>query len=277
MEKTGFFNGDFLPIEQIKIPVDNLAVNRGYGAFDFFGVINNKPFYGDRHLKRFQNTMQLLKISINFSESDIEGIIQKLIDLNEKKDFYFKLFALPTEPDHTIGSKSSLIILPVDAPQYEKDNFESGVKIISKAYTRFLPEAKSTNYLPLIFWYEEITQSGAIDVLYHTHNVVCETSRGNIFCVKDDIVFTPDKNILKGITRSVVIDILNQNNYKLSESDILINELKEADEIFLSSTTKKIMPVVQLDNSVINNKEIGPVTRWLMQTFNEIQENWGNN
>ncbi len=271
---TGFFNGSFMHAQEIEIPVDNLAVNRGYGAFDFFGIVNGKPFYGDRHIKRFLNTIRLLKLKIEYSENDLANIINELMEKNAIPDFYLKLFALPVLQDHSEKSPASLIIIPIEAPQYPPVLYKSGAKLISKEYSRFLPEAKSTNYMPMVFWQEDLEKAGATDILYLTQNYIRETSKGNVFCVKDNIFYTPGKDILWGITRSVVLDLLHGQNIQCIQKDISFTELLAADEIFLSSTTKKIMPINNIDGQIIGNGLPGENTRKIMDLFENCRASW---
>jgi D-alanine transaminase/branched-chain amino acid aminotransferase len=270
----GFFNGSYLQAEDIKIPVDNLAVNRGYGAFDFFGITNNKSFFGDRHIKRFLNTINLMKLYIKYTESELVEIIENLIQKNSNTDFYLKLFALPTQIIHQPETPSSIIIIPAEVPSYDQNLYSNGAKLISKEYNRFLPEAKTTNYLPMVYWYNEMLQHEAIDVLYKNNKHIRETSRGNIFCVKNNKFLTPSKDILAGITRSLVLELLNDKKLPVFETEITYDELVSSDEVFLSSTTKKIMPIVSIDNLQIGDGKPGKLTNDLSDTFNAMQKSW---
>lgn len=267
----GFSNGQFTEISTILISIDNTAVNRGYGAFDFFGVLNKKAFYLDRHLDRFFRTLELLKLSINFSREEVISHIETVIQLNNATDFYIKLFALPLNSDSTEDLISSFYIMPVTMSAFDEEVYLHGGNLITKEYSRFLPEAKSTNYFPLIYWRTEISNNKAVDVLYYHNNFINETSRGNIFLVKNNRVYTPSTDILKGITRSIVIDILKGNNSVCVENQITLTELFDADEVFLSSTTKKILPIVKIDNKIIGNGKVGKNTAELMEAFREIQ------
>jgi branched-chain amino acid aminotransferase len=270
----GFFNNSFLYTNEIGIPVDNLAVNRGYGAFDFFGIVNRKPFYGDRHIKRFLNTLHLLKLNIEYSENDLATIIKELIEKNAASDFYLKLFALPVLQDHSKNRPASLIVIPIEAPMYPSGLYKSGAKLISKKYSRFVPEAKSTNYMPMVFWQEDLEKAGAIDILYLSQNNIRETSKGNVFCVKDNVFYTPEKDILKGVTRSVVLDLLYEQNIQCIQKEISFAELLASDEIFLSSTTKKIMPVNNIDGQIIGNGLPGEKTKKMMSSFENLRASW---
>ena len=273
---TGYCNGQFMETGEMSVSLDNLGINRGYGAFDFFSVINHKPFYLERHLNRFMRTIELLRLDIPNKRDEIKSLIEETIHRNPISDYHIKLFVLPLNPESAINLKSGLYILPVKVTPYDDELYSKGARIITKKYTRFLPEAKSTNYLPMVFWYKELTEQHAADILYLTDQSVRETTSSNIFMVKNGIVYTPGKNVLKGITRSIVADILNEWSVKLIEDEISIHDLLNADEIFLSSSTKKIMPVVEIDGKKIGDGSVGQITKRLMTEYKQIQKDFGN-
>ena len=272
---TGYNNGQFIETGKMSVSVDNLGINRGYGAFDFFGVINHNPFYLERHLDRFMRTIELLRLEISCNRNEIQSLIEETIHRNSVSDFQIKLFALPLLPDSAGSLKSGLYILPVKVAHYDDELYSKGARLITKNYTRFLPEAKSTNYLPMVFWYAELLEQQATDVLYLTGHVVRETSRANIFVVKNGTVFTPGEGMLKGITRSIVFDILSGLSIQLVTDELLINDLLNADEIFISSTTKKIMPVVEINGEKIGGGSVGQITKRIMEEFELIQKDFG--
>jgi branched-subunit amino acid aminotransferase/4-amino-4-deoxychorismate lyase len=270
----GFKNGKFTQLSEITIPVDNIGVNRGYGAFDFFGVINNKPFYIERHLDRFFNSLNLLRLKIKYNREQVKLLVEEVIQRNSSADLYIKLFAIPLNSDAAQSLDCGFYIIPVDAAPFNEEVYINGGILITKDYSRFAPEAKSTNYLPLIYWYNDINEAGAIDVLYYSNNSIRETSRGNIFIVKGSSVFTPGSEVLKGITRSVIIDILKSANQEIIERAVTLDELYSADEVFLTSTTKKILPIVKIDNRIIGKGEVGATSKRLMKEFEDLQNSF---
>jgi branched-chain amino acid aminotransferase len=270
----GFKRSKYCPVDEICIPGDCIGANRGYGAFDFFGVINKKPFYLDRHLDRFFNTMSLMRLKIPYSRDQLQSIIEKVVIQSELNNFYIKLFAYPMDNFLGIEIQAELFVIPVIVHIESTYNYQNGEKIITKEYQRFLPEAKSTNYLPLVYWQNEIEVAGAIDVLYHSEACVRETSRGNVFVVKAGKVFTPHEKILKGISRSVIIDILRSDNIPFAEQAISLEDLYSADEVFLSSTNKKVLPISQIDNISIGRNNIEPISIFLLKAFEKLQKEW---
>lgn len=266
----GFNNGKFQEIESINIPITSMSINRGYGAFEFFEVINNTPFYGDLHIARFLQTLKLLKLSIDF-EAHLFDIIMQLIEYNDLDDFYFKLFALPHFVTKDEKVPCALYIIPTEMPQFSSEVYLNGGSLLLKEYRRFLPMAKSTSYLAGQFWQHEMDKENAIDVLYYNGKTVQETSRGNIFVVKSGVVTTPYKNVLKGITRGIILDILQECTHPFNEQEVTIEEVLAADEIFITSTTKQIIPIVVIDGLKVGSDMPGPITQELMMQFQLIK------
>jgi branched-chain amino acid aminotransferase len=270
---TGFQNGTFQELSEMVIPITSTSINRGYGAYEFFEVINKNPFYGERHLARFRNTLHLLKLHTVFYKQ-LPEIIMELIDRTQLSDFYIKMFALPHKEFHDGNYEASLYIYPVQISGYDGSLYEKGAYLLIKDYARFMPEAKSTNYLAGQYWSDEISNRLIVDILFCCEGLISETSRGNIFRICNGKVTTPGQKILKGITRSIVIDILTGMGIPFEETDIQTNELLDADEIFISSTLKNILPITQIDNTIIGNGLPGEITRKLMAGFQIIKESF---
>ncbi len=271
---TGYAFSDFRDISEINIPADADAVNRGYGAFDFFSVLNGKPFYLERHLDRFFNTMQVMRLSIKESREELTSIINAVVEKNAISDFHIKLFAYPGNAFAGEVLNCNLFVLPIIVPSTKMFDVSNGVKVITKDYQRFLPEAKSTNYLPMVYWYNEIVAEGAVDVVYYSEGCVRESSRGNVFIFKDGRLSTPNEKMLKGITRSIAMDVLRENNIEFFEEPVKIESFLNADEVFLTSTTKKILPVINVDGSAIGDGKPGKFAALLDKAFEEIRQSW---
>lgn len=271
--QTGFYNNRYTKASQIKISPDNLAIGRGYAAFEFFRVINGQPFYLERHLDRFFNTLHLLRLNINYSRPQLIQIFEEIIHKNGQPNCFIKIYALPGN-SLQLEQTSRLLILPVDIAASPDLVYDQGVCLLFKEYARFLPEAKSTNYLPAVFWQNEMDAYNAFDVLYYSNNQVHESSRGNVFIVKKGKICTPNKDILKGITKSIVSDIIKSRNFPFEERPIFKDELLDADEVFITSTTKLVLPVVKIDTKLIADGKPGKITMELYQLFCQHLISW---
>ncbi|WP_163715480.1 aminotransferase class IV [Mangrovibacterium lignilyticum] len=269
----GFNNGSYEEIDKIAVPITSLSVNRGYGAFEFFEIINHRPFYGERHLVRFRRSMELLKLYTDF-DNDLQEIVNQLIQRNKIEHSYIKAFALPHDIAFEGTKKASLYVFPIDMPMYDPKLYTNGAQLILKKHRRFMPEAKSTNYLASQYWMDQEENKQVVDVLLHDGINIQETSRGNIFLVKDNTVLTPAEGVLKGVTRGLVIELLAEKGLLHAETDVSLSMLFSADEVFVSSTTKHIMPIIQIDDVVIGDGKPGPVTCKIREAFLRLRHDY---
>jgi branched-subunit amino acid aminotransferase/4-amino-4-deoxychorismate lyase len=262
----GFNDDRYEPVSAIGVPITSISINRGYGAFEFFEVTGGRPFYGERHLARFRNSLRILNLNTGF-DSQLEEIVSEVIRLNELQHAYMKLFALPHQLNCDGARRASLYVFPTEMPLFDPILYKEGAKLVTHCYQRFLPEAKSTNYLPGQYWMDQETDPRVADVLYHNGRTVQETSRGNIFVVKDGAVITPANDVLAGVTRGLVLELLPSLGILHTEADVSLDLLFSADEVFVSSTTKHILPVSQIDNKIVGSGKPGPVTCKIRELF----------
>ncbi|MDP2089853.1 MAG: aminotransferase class IV [Flavobacteriaceae bacterium] len=270
----GFHNGNYSAISNLSLPITSNTINRSYAAFEFFTLVNHKPFYLDRHLNRLFQTLEILRIQIDYDKNKLTEIIHQLTKKNPIENIFYKIFVIP-EPHPKFDSfKGDLFIFPIINSVKETIFPKTGAKLLLKEYSRFLPEAKTTDYIAYVYWEKEVQQQQAIDVLYHNSKFIRETSRSNIFIVKNNIIYTPKIEVLKGITRSIIIDLIQKNLFILEEKEVSLAELLLADEVFVTSTTREIMPVTNIDSSTINQGKIGKITQQLMIDFKELKINY---
>lgn len=270
----GFYNGNYTDLGNLSIPITATTINRSYAAFEFFTLVNHKAFFLNRHLNRLFQTLNILRIQIDYDKDELTTIIQQLIQQNPTENISYKIFVIPEPHAKFNHFKGDLYIFPIVNPIKELIPPKTGAKLLLKPYRRFLPEAKTTNYTAYLYWEHEVQQQQAIDVLYVDANYIRETSRSNIFIVKNNIIYTPKKEVLKGITRSILIEIIQKNNLNFVEKEITVDELYLADEVFVSSTTREIMPISNLDSTFINQGKIGNITQLLMDNFRELKINY---
>ncbi|MGD9993898.1 MAG: aminotransferase class IV [Salinivirgaceae bacterium] len=260
-----FINGFFDDDSRLNFPIHSLAVNRGYAAYEFFEVLSGKPLFIETHLARFRNTLQLMRLTTAFTDK-LDDLIKDLLAKNQIKNAYIKILALPQQSS---GSEiqAGLYIFPVHFPAFPQAVYTHGTHLLMKEYQRFLPEAKSTDYLASEYYKHEMDQLNAVDVLYYSDNLLRETSRGNIFLVIDGVVFTPASNMLSGVTRSIVIKLIQEMNLPLKITDVPVAVLSRAQEVFITSTTKRVMPIVSINGNPVGTGIPGTLTTHLIKQF----------
>jgi branched-chain amino acid aminotransferase len=268
-----FVNGQQLDNTQATLKINDLSILRGYGVFDFFRTVNNKPLFLEDHLDRFYYSAKVAQLPITFSKQELRNQIHQLLEINNLPISGIRIVLTGgcTEDSYTIGAPNLFITQEAISFPTE-DKYLNGVKLITYNYLRELPAIKTINYMTGIWLKEEIKKQHAFDALYVNQGQVLELTRSNIFIVtKDDKIVTPANLILKGVSRKIVLEIAS-SNYDVEERDIDVEELLHAKEAFLTGTTKRILPIVTIDNHKIGNGKPGKITRQLLDLFNQFEK-----
>lgn len=248
-------------------PMD-IGLIRGYGIFDFFRTSNYKPLFLSDYLDRFIRSAEKTRLFLNPSKDDLASIISELIEKNDLKNGGIRMLLTGgVSENHFSPVEGSLFIFceELDFPPIEK--YIKGVKLLSAEHVRAIADVKTTNYAFPVWHSGEWKSQGAEDVIYHHEGLVSESSRSNIFMIKKGEIATPDSHILHGITRKRVLEI--SGNVKIRP--VKWEEILAADELFMTSTTKKILPITQIDDIKIGNGKPGPETKLLIEKFKEME------
>ena len=236
-------------LESAGVPVGDLLVQRGYGIFDYLRVSNNKPLFIEAHLDRLFNSAEIMRLIIPQSKEEIKKIVADLIEKNNIPFSGIRLIIAGGDaPDGYTITKPHLIIIqqPLEAPPAQMAS--KGIHLVSHFYQRQLAEVKTTDYLMAIHLQPWMKSVGGDDILYYNNDSVSECPRSNIFMVsQDNTIVTPSRNMLKGITRKNIIAVAEAHHLKLEQRDISLAEMKQAKEVFITSSTKRIIPVSGLD------------------------------
>lgn len=263
-------NGDFFDKDHANISISDLSIQRGYGIFDFFRTVQNQPVFLEDHLDRFFYSASEMKLKPPFSRDQLKELIFQLISKNNIPDSGIKMILTGgySEDGYTF-SRPNLIITQV-AFTFNAELFNKGVRLISFQHQRQLPRIKTIDYLQAILLQTFISENHADDVLYHNHMEIGECPRSNFFLVTNDSqVLTPSKNILKGVTRKKILEL---PGFTISESVITLQDLKQAREAFITSTTKNILPVLKIDGHPVGNGRPGEITTRIYQEIFKLKE-----
>lgn len=268
-----YVNNQFVDEISATIGIGDLAVQRGYGIFDYFRTRHHFPLFIEDHLDRFFNSAKQLRLEPLQTREELKFIVHEMIRHNNIPDAGIRLtltggYSL----DNFEPASSNLIVTqqPVWLPAAEK--IQKGLQVITHEYMRDVPDAKSINYLMSIYLLDKMRAEHADEILYCDNNFILEFPRANVFIVtKEKKVVTPRVNVLKGITRKRIME-LAKHSYHVEERNITIAELKGAAEVFLTSTTKRIIPVVTIDHQKVGDGEPGEITKNLLAQFVKMEE-----
>ncbi len=261
-------NSQIVETANATVSITDLGLLRGYGIFDFFRLEGDYPLFIDDHLDRFFHSAQRLRLVCPLDRSMLKDKINEMLRLNNIRGSGVRMVLTggPSPNGYSIGNPTLFAINEPITP-LPVSHFKAGIKVITCEYMRDLPEVKSTNYLMGIYKMPEILDAGALDVLYHWQGKISELTRSNFFIVtRHGTVVTPETGILHGITRKKVLK-LARGQFKVETRPVYLDEVYAAAEAFITGTTKKVMPVVHVNDHMIGGGEPGQVTRKLQELF----------
>lgn len=272
MGQWAFINNDFIKEEDARLHFRDLSIQRGYGVFDFFKVVNSVPVFLEEHLNRFYFSAEEMRLTVGYSKDELIKILDLLIKKNSVATTGVRITLTGGySADGYQLSNPNLIIALSPLPLPSSQQFEKGIKLVTYQHQRQLPHVKSIDYLMAIWLQPFIRQNNADDVLYHKNGIVSECPRSNFFLVtKEQTLVTPSENILKGVMRSKIIEVA-RSKFRVEERDVSVDEIKTAKEAFITSTTKTVLPVNQIDDYLFPS--LRPLTATIHKMMLELQSN----
>ena len=269
MAQTYYVDGQFVAASEAVIPVDDLAIMRGFGVFDLLRTLNGQPLFLKEHIRRLAESARRIGIKLPWSQRHLIDVVMDTLHRNTYQESNIRIVVTGgSSPDFiTPQGKPRLLVLVTRAPELPAEWYTEGVKIITFFSERSIPGAKSIDYVAATIALKQAREQGAIEAVYVDHNRhVLEGTMSNIFALINATLVTAAEGILSGITRKAVLQ-LAAKTLAVETRNLDLDELRSADEVFITGTNKMIVPVVQVDHSTIGNGHPGPVTRMLMQAF----------
>ncbi len=269
-------NGQLVPTQEAALKVNDLAILRGYGIFDYFLVREGVSMFLDDYVKRFFHSAQLMHLEIPFSATTLKDLIHALVEANGVPEAGMRLVLTGGYADDGYTPVNPNVLI-LEHPMPAIPSNDTGVKVLAHDYQRELPEAKTINYLTGIRLAGEMKAKGAVEILYHHNGIIREAVRSNFFLVTEDHrIVTAASEVLRGITRKNVLTVA-KNHFTIEERNILLEELATAKEAFITSTIKGVLPVIQVGAQVIGNGKVGAVTRQLGALLEEYAKSYIEN
>ena len=267
---VGWMNGKIQKEEEMVLPVRDLGILRGFGVFDFIRTYNKIPFHLEDHIMRLQHSAEQIGLVIPYNIYEIEKAMLDVLKNSDLPEAGLRIVCTGGMSSTGLPSKdgANLFILadPLRTPPAEV--YIKGGKVITYPHTRHNPEAKSLNYIAAMEAMSKAREEGAVEALYmDEHHRILEGTTSNFFVRKDGVWLTPGKEVLKGITRQVVLSLIPER--ELIYSDVYLTDLNEAEEVFITASSKEILPIVLVDDKPIGSGVPGPETLKLMAAFRE--------
>lgn len=264
-----YVNGKILPHEKAQVGADDIGLSRAFGVYDGIMTYGGKPFEIGMHYKRLSRSAKLMGLRVPVTEKELEQVI---ISLVKKNSFTQPIVRVLLTGGTTLRGidfdtkKPTFIILLEELSRPSPTDYKKGIRVITHEFQRQIPEAKTINYIAAVRLQGAMRKARAIEAIYTSGGKALEATTSNLFIVKKGVLVTSKENILNGITRQVVMK-LAKGSYKIEERAISLKELYGADEVFLTSSFKEVLPVTVIDGKKIGKGIPGVVTLDLAKRF----------
>tara|TARA_Y200000002_G_scaffold212710_1_gene175566 strand:- start:226 stop:1077 length:852 start_codon:yes stop_codon:yes gene_type:complete len=275
MSREAFVNGEYTDYINSLVHIEDRGYQFADGVYEVFAVLDSKIVDFEAHIKRLFRSLNELRIKSPIQKKSYRFHIHEIIKRNVINDglVYLQITRGVASRDFKFpkNSRSSIVIIGKNSlSNYYNNNFNKGIKVKTTKDIRWKRvDIKSLNLLPPVLAKQHAVDNGCEEAwLLDDNGYITEGSSSNAWIVKKKTVITrPVSNsILNGITRSTLIKSLTKKGYKFTERRFNLNDIKDADEAFITSATQFVMPVVAVNNIKIGNGQVGE----FVKIFKEI-------
>lgn len=282
MPEKLYLNGNYTAVKKAKISVFDRGFMFGDGVYEVIPVYSGKLFRSEGHLARLQYSLDAIDIPNPLTTLQWNEIFSTLIEHNfpsVDSVIYLQITRGTMEKrDHAWppDMQPNVLVTCTEQVYAKQDSATAGAKAVTLDDTRWSDcHIKTINLLANALLHQEARNQGANEAILIREGFAIEGSQSNLFIVRDDIVITPPKSrhMLGGITREIVLELCQQNKIICSEKNISEDDLHQANEIWLSSATREILPIVTLNQHAVGNGRPGVVWQQIIQLYHEYKFN----
>jgi len=266
-----YLNGQILAAQDAAVSPFDIGLLRGYAVFDLLRTVGGRPFLLAEHLDRLRASAAQLGLTVPVSNAAIGLAIDELLERNGHGEATVRLVLTGGVSPNGMSydpSTPTFYILTQELHELPAVVYETGGKLITHEHRREMPEAKTTAYLTMIKNRARADEAGALDLLYHADGQVSEAASASVYFVRGETILAPRDRVLRGTIGTLVLE-LAKYHYEIVYGEVSLEDARGADEVFLTSTTRGIVPIVQLDDLPVGTGTPGPVTRDLMARYHE--------
>jgi len=274
-----FLNDGLVDIDRACISVRDSGFLYGAGVFETMRSHNGVVFALKDHLDRLFFTTASLSIDLSYSRQYITDAIYQVLSANELSDARVRLTISSGPMSEAQGRQSTLLVTARELVPYPPQYYQKGVMVVLCPYRQNpsdpLSGHKVTSYFARMLALKQAHERRAAEALWFTvDNRLAEGCISNVFLVKHGKLYTPPVRtpVLAGVARKAVCQLAVEQSIELVEKDLHINDLLEAEEIFLTNVIMQVMPVISVERHTVGEGTVGPVTKKLQAGFRELVE-----
>lgn len=273
-----YLNGDYVELEQARVNVLDRGFTFADAVYEVIPVFNGSVFRFEEHIQRLDNSLREIYMENPLQPGQWQEIFKRLTQAVATPDqsIYLQVTRGVTERDHDIDLADTPTVFVMSRPLQKKD-LGSGIKVITHDDIRWsYCHIKATTLLASVLLRHRAKQQGAKEAILIREGHVTEGAASNVFIVKDNIVYTSpsDNKVLPGITRALILELLQSGGIEFREEKLPEAMLATADEIWIASSTWEIVPVTQLDDKPVGGGQPGPVWQQALQLYQDYKKDY---
>lgn len=266
MKQTVYLNGEFMPLEEARVPVLDRGFIFGDGVYEVIPVYTRNPLRLAEHLARMQNSLDGIKLRNPLTAGEWTQIVGQIIERNPWDDqaVYVQVTrgVAPRDQAFPAAATPTVFVMASAMSKPSAQQRERGVGVITAEDFRWQRcDIKSVSLLANCLLRQLAAEAGCVEAVLLRDGYVTEASTSNVFLVKHGVIVSPpkDRRILPGITLDLVLDLARAAMLPVEIRPVEERELREADEIWVSSSTKEVLPVTTLDGKPVGDGRPGPM------------------
>lgn len=281
MEPIVYLNGEFLPRNQAKVPVMERGFLFGDGVYEVLPSFGGKLFRLSQHLDRLNNSLRAIHIQPPHTHTEWENILTQLVSKNPHPDssVYLQVTrGVATSRDHAIppGMIPTIFAMAsVISTRNAEINAQGIVAITQDDFRWERCNIKAITLLANVLLKQAAADEGAFEAILIRNGLAVEGAASNLFIIQQGTIITPpiSQYLLPGITRDLILELALANDLPHAVMDIPVNNLMQAEEIWMTSSVREIMPVINLNNHVVGNGTPGPHWEHINQLYQTFKAN----
>jgi D-alanine transaminase len=270
-----YLNGNWLALEHAQVSVLDRGFLFGDGVYEVIPVYNGRPLRLEQHLQRLQDSLDGIRLKNPLDLNSWRNLIVELIQKSGADDqlLYLQITRGAAPRDHAFPSAATTPTVFLSSKGFSPPDdarFEQGVRVGLAEDPRWqLCKLKTVNLLANVLLKQVAVDEDLDEMLLHASQQLTEGTSSNLFVVRDGVIATPplSDNILPGITRGLILELAQDAGFTIEERTIALTELDHADEVWISSSTRELMPVVAIAGKMVASGTPGPIARQLQHAF----------
>ncbi len=281
MQQIVYLNDQFLPIEEARVPVLDRGFIFGDGVYEVIPVYSGLPFRLQEHLQRLSNSLTALRINNPYPLEKWAALVNELVARNtvagnNDQSLYLHVTRGPAPRDHAFPKVSTPTVFMLSYPLITPTAAQvaQGISVISQPDIRWdRCDIKAISLLPNVLMRQMAVDAGCVETVMFRDGMLTEGAASNIFAVEKGVILAPpkDKHMLPGITYDLILELAAANQIPVNIGYFEEARIRAADELWMTSSTKEVLAIVQMDGKPIGNGQPGPIFHRMYQLYQDYK------